>query len=233
MATKVFAHPKIAVLYWNLTDIFVKCPYCQEIHCHGVCLPGRRASYCHLGGEYEFIFPIDENRKLVGYEIEKRRARFVNIGVPPDSEEAEMYSPERDDLDNLAGIFASQAAISEKKQPYLNLKDDSKELTRISVSNGEPLEKRVLKWSHTCWTMAQTPTPPINLGRTALMEAALWGRIESVRLLLKAEANKNLKDHEGRSAIYLAQPAAKNQKESYRRSSDAAEQGTSERDIDR
>lgn len=61
-----------------------------------------------------------------------------------------------------------------------------------------------------------------NDGRSALMEAALWGRIESVKALLKAQADKRLRDQIGLLAIDLAQPARKNEKERYRRSSNAA-----------
>jgi hypothetical protein len=61
-----------------------------------------------------------------------------------------------------------------------------------------------------------------NHGRSALIEAALWGRIESVRALLHANADKGLRDHEGRCAMDLAQPTRSNEKERYRRSRFAA-----------
>lgn len=56
------------------------------------------------------------------------------------------------------------------------------------------------------------------------MEAAFWGRIESVRALLKAQADKRLRDQIGLLAIDLAHPARKNEKRDtgYRRSSNAA-----------
>ncbi|KAL9101739.1 MAG: hypothetical protein Q9163_003037 [Psora crenata] len=44
-------------------------------------------------------------------------------------------------------------------------------------------------------------------GRSALMEAALWGRVESVKALLNANTHKRLRDHEDRCAMDLAQPA--------------------------
>lgn len=42
-----------------------------------------------------------------------------------------------------------------------------------------------------------------NDGQSALMEAALWGRIESVKALLKAQADKRLRDQIGLLAIDL------------------------------
>lgn len=70
-------------------------------------------------------------------------------------------------------------------------------------------------------------------GRSALMEAALWGRLESVKALLNSNAEKRLRDHHGRCAIDLAQPARKNEKERQWRSTSAAADSVRERDRDR
>lgn len=72
-----------------------------------------------------------------------------------------------------------------------------------------------------------------NDGRSALMEAALWGRMESVRAFLNANADKRLQDHQGHCAMDLAQPTRKNQQEGYRRSPFAAAESLPERDRDR
>lgn len=69
-----------------------------------------------------------------------------------------------------------------------------------------------------------------NDGRSALMEAALWGRIESVKALLNANANKRLRDHESRCAMV---PVHTNGKERYRRSTYAAAESVAERNRDR
>ena len=65
------------------------------------------------------------------------------------------------------------------------------------------------------------------------MEAALWGRVESVKALLNANADKRLRDHEARYAMDLAKPARENEKERYRRASHAAAESVPERDRDR
>lgn len=54
-------------------------------------------------------------------------------------------------------------------------------------------------------------------GRTALMQAALWGRYENVRHLLKYGAIKNLKDSNGFKAIDFAYSSDGNEEERYRR----------------
>lgn len=49
------------------------------------------------------------------------------------------------------------------------------------------------------------------------MEAALWGRLDSVKLLLEYGVDKSLRDNENGSAVDLARPAHKNQRERYMR----------------
>ncbi|CAG7949482.1 unnamed protein product [Penicillium salamii] len=54
-------------------------------------------------------------------------------------------------------------------------------------------------------------------GRTALMEAALFGWVDNVKVLLEHSANKNIRDGESRLAIDFAQDHYKNQRERYGR----------------
>ncbi|KAB8271049.1 DYW family of nucleic acid deaminases-domain-containing protein [Aspergillus minisclerotigenes] len=50
-------------------------------------------------------------------------------------------------------------------------------------------------------------------GRSALMEASLWGRLENTKLLLSQGADRYLCDDKNRGAFDLAQPTRKNRKE--------------------
>jgi hypothetical protein len=50
-------------------------------------------------------------------------------------------------------------------------------------------------------------------GRTALMEAALWGRLETVEILLSHGANKTMRDRKKKRAFDLALPTRQNRKE--------------------
>jgi hypothetical protein len=55
-------------------------------------------------------------------------------------------------------------------------------------------------------------------GRTPLMEASLWGRIENVNFLLEHGANRELRDLHGHQAIDLAESCQDNDEERYQRS---------------
>ncbi|KAH9882527.1 hypothetical protein J1614_000763 [Plenodomus biglobosus] len=55
------------------------------------------------------------------------------------------------------------------------------------------------------------------LGRTALMEASLWGRLSIVQILLASWADIDLKDEEGNRAFNLAKPVELNSYERYKR----------------
>jgi len=57
-----------------------------------------------------------------------------------------------------------------------------------------------------------------NEGRTPLMEAVIWGRIENVNCLLEHGANRKLRDIHGHQAIDLAEQSPQNDEERYRRS---------------
>lgn len=258
----------------------VKCPYCEEIHRHGVALPGIRASGCYSGGQYEFIFPIDESSELVGYEIDKRRACFVNVSMQTGQRDEHLHSSEKDC--ELADLFRSTMNISAaepKSEPVLNLYKDSREVETITLPDDDTFEQKRILFAITACTSgklhairqylntsaetklflhgkdktgnttlimaaAEKSHEMVSLllqygadantinndGRSALMEAALWGRIESVRALLNANADKRLRDHEGRCAMDLALPARKNEKERYRRS---PAKSVPERDSDR
>lgn len=284
MSTNLFPSPKIDVLRWNASVAYVKCPYCEEIHRHGIALPGRRVSHCHPGGQYEFMFPIDNSCKLVGYEIDKRRAEFVNVGMHLGPGGGDIDSLAKDE-NELAELFRSRVRISateQKSEPILNIHKDSREVISVTLLNGENIvQKKILSAISECVignlhaisqylhksvekelflhgknetgdttliiAAAEKSHEMVSLllqhgadanainndGRSALMEAALWGRIESVKALLKAHADKRFRDHDGLLAIDLAQPARKNEKERYWRSSNATAEKVPERDQER
>lgn len=50
-------------------------------------------------------------------------------------------------------------------------------------------------------------------GRTALMEACLCGRLESVKILLSRGVDRSLRDNRNRRALDLPEPNRKNHKE--------------------
>ena len=107
---------------------------------------GRRKSHCHPGGDYEFVLHINTHCKFIGYEIDKRRARFVNVKAQADQESSDKSeSPDTEDSD-LADAFHSKLNISgerSKPEPTLNLYEDSRQLATMTIpGDDEPFVLR-------------------------------------------------------------------------------------------
>ncbi|KAI0449298.1 hypothetical protein F5B21DRAFT_494778 [Xylaria acuta] len=284
MSTNLQSCPKIEVLRWNTQDVYLRCPYCERIHHHGFNLHGRRTSHCYPGGEYEYIFPIDEKTGLIGYEIDKKRAYLVNICEKLDDIGGEATRASQDNGYELSGHFRSAINLSALKpvtKPVMKLREDSRELATIPILDETIKMKRILiamsdcvrgkmsgirhylmttsekhlflhgrdengdttcimaaaEKSHEMVSLLLQNGANVNAvnkdGRSALMQAALWGRIETVKALINANADKHLLDHEGRSALDLARPSRQNREERHRRSPAAAADSMPERDHDR
>lgn len=92
--------PVAEVLWWNHENVRVRCPYCGKGHRHGIDYEKRYQAYlcervAHCGaapeitgnpkGSYRFIYPFSAQGK-VAFEIDKQRARFVNVGVQQEAE---------------------------------------------------------------------------------------------------------------------------------------------------
>jgi len=216
MSTNISSYPKIDVLHWNTRNVYVECPYCEEIHCHDVTLPGRRVSHCYPGGQYEFMLPIDERSELVGYEIDKRRARFVNTTAQGNET---LHSPEQHEFE-LGDLFHSAMNISVAEPQsalVLKLYEDSRELEIITISDGDTFEQqRILLAISECVsgnlhaigqylnTSAEKKlflTGKDETGNTTLIMAAMEKSHEMVSLLLQNGADANAINHDGRTAL--------------------------------
>ncbi|PGH15562.1 hypothetical protein AJ79_02344 [Helicocarpus griseus UAMH5409] len=141
-----------------------------------------------------------------------------------------------------------------------NIESDSQESKLIDIGHGiEPFEKKtildpisdcVLGKTAAVKRAAAEKSPSMaelllehgakvnavnRKGRSALMEAALWDRLENVQLLLKRGADKYLRDDEKFLAVNFAQPTLRNKDESYRRAGGILPylEDTYRRDIDR
>lgn len=118
-ATMFNSFPKVHVIRWNASRARIKCPCCERIHSHGSDRVGRRQSHCveQTGGQYELLSSFEKDSGLVGYELDKRNAQFVNLRVHPDPDD-ESQDPEDDELvERLV-----KAQISMKEAPEFEVK---------------------------------------------------------------------------------------------------------------
>ncbi|KAL2784998.1 DYW family of nucleic acid deaminases-domain-containing protein [Aspergillus keveii] len=246
--------PSVDVIRWDASNFWVRCPYCEEIHRHGFVSyeSGWRVPHCGLPRpSYRYSFPA-------AYEIDKAKARFVNISAGPDSDD------DSDDSVSLPDQFSNldlSNTTNESRRVEVSF-DDSREKVTISLEDEEPFDtSRILFAMSACVTgnthevndyletsseksiflggrnrdgdttliMAarERSTSMVRLlldhgsdvnatndnGRTALMEASLWGRLETTETLLSRGADGQMRDNRKMTALNLAQPTWRNQKE--------------------
>ncbi|KAJ5392568.1 hypothetical protein N7509_008058 [Penicillium cosmopolitanum] len=210
--------PKADVIWWNATSYFIKCPFCEEIHRHGINWKGHkvRYSHCERMKEYLCCFPMNDEGE-VAYEIDKKRGRYTNICVPHDGDD------ERDsDVDHLALELVLKAkATAQRRQRRIILHEDSKEvIVKDRGDHAESFEmKRILEAMADC---VQGDVKAVQKylhaaiegqifiqgedhdGKTTLIMAAAGQSSEMVLLLIKNGADVDAKDRNGRTALMEA-----------------------------
>ena len=79
--------PTALVMQWNGREFRVKCPYCLGTHSHGYPLGDRRQrrSDCHdmTGGDYQLVFPEEDDPAAAGYSWEFDRDHLTFVTVNP------------------------------------------------------------------------------------------------------------------------------------------------------
>ncbi|KAI1308521.1 DYW family of nucleic acid deaminases-domain-containing protein [Xylaria venustula] len=243
MTTNVQQCPKIEVLSWDVHNVHLRCPYCEEIHHHGLepfHYPARRLSHCNkdrrmshrpTSSEYEYILPINEETGLVGYEIDKKRACFANVCEEADDETMEikrMYFALSDCVCGETSSICHYLKTTSEKHLFLHGRDENGNTTCILAAAEKSHEMVSLLLQNGANVDAVN-----NDGRSALMEAALWGRVKTVKVLINANADKHLLDHKRRSTLDLAQSSRQNQEEREPRSPREAARGILQGDSDR
>ncbi|KAJ5640755.1 hypothetical protein N7528_000380 [Penicillium herquei] len=253
-------HPVVDVVWWTDSYLYVKCPYCEELHRHGFISyeSALRVPHCGLPRPpYRYMFPA-------AYEIDKTRARYININTLE-----ELANEAQDYLENetLLSDQLSNMNLSGMSNGFNNREisfDDSTEKSIIPLEGTEPFEvRRILLAISNCvngeisevreyvqesadksiflhgrnyqgdtsliLASREKTSAMVSLllefgaevnatnkkGRTALMEACLWGRLESVKILLSKGADRSLRDNRNRRALDLTEPTRKNQEERY------------------
>lgn len=247
-------NPLADIVWWTDTDFYVRCPYCEELHRHGSVSyeSAQRIPHCGFPGPlYIAHFPV-------AYEIDKAKARFVNIRT------LQCLNDESEEEVSLEGDFSNMHISDTLNGPQLdeNSFDKSTETITIRLDGEENWEERRIIFAisdcvrgnitevknyleeasdksiflhghdrngDTCLIMAsqEENSSMVSLlldhgaemdatnkdGRTALMEASLWGRLETVKILLSRGANRYLRDAKNQRVVDLAQPTRRNQKE--------------------
>ncbi|KAG2411696.1 hypothetical protein HFD88_009252 [Aspergillus terreus] len=256
--------PETDVIWWNAKSYYIRCPFCEEVHRHGVNWKtgNLRYSHCEKMASYHCCFPMNDHGE-VAYEIDKRQGRYINICLSHDSD-----TEDDDDVDRLAVELAQKATLAvQREEAYGNIYEDSKETIRVDLEGDEPFEhKRISDAVRACVNgntravqnyletssevqlfvrgrfsdgkttlisaAAGQSSEMLSLllkhgaevnaidkcGRSALMEAALFGWIDNVKVLLQHNADKDIRDGENRLAIDLARDHYKNRREVYERS---------------
>ncbi|KAH6956206.1 hypothetical protein DER45DRAFT_614173 [Fusarium avenaceum] len=220
MATNFSPYPKIPVLYWDANNVYVECPYCEEKHRHGFSLSGKRWSHCHPGRSYEFVYPLDMEQGLVGYEIDKTRGYFVNISLTSDRT-GHRLDPPNGIEDELADVFLSTLNLTSSETGLGgSLDEDSSEMQVIAVGKSGNLEQKTMMlayweciWGNTSFIKQYLNTSSEaqlflhgrdKLGNTTLMMAAAQKGCEMVSLLLENGANADAVNDCGRNALMEA-----------------------------
>ncbi|KAL3438892.1 DYW family of nucleic acid deaminases-domain-containing protein [Aspergillus tetrazonus] len=253
--SSVRTQPLAEVVWWTDEQFCVRCPYCEELHRHG--LNSSSSASTVVSRDYPRTSRVPHLQIPVDYEIDKPRARFVNIRTLSDLQEDEKE--EFDDEASLTSLLSNLALTDTEKEIS---SDHSTEKFTIQREGQEPFTQRHILHAisdccmgnvkrvklyletspdksiflhgkdtkgDTCLILASRERTPAmvslllengaevnasnNNGRTALMEAALWGRLETVEILLSHRANKTLRDTNKKRALDLAQPTRQNHNE--------------------
>ena len=258
MLNNEYNWPEVEVIWWDADSFYIRCPYCEEIHRHGLdsYASRSRVSHCGEGGSYRYYFPIDERTHRVAYEIDKSKPRFINVCALQDLNE------DSDEMEQLAYDFSSKTTIaggSTNESSSVNMYEAAQETVAIQLNDEAFEEKRIIialsdcvrgrvaeiqQYLHdspdalifiqgrdykgdTTLIMAsrEQTSAMVSLlldhgsnvnavnseGRSALMEAALWGRLDNAKVIIRRGADISLRDCKKRVAADLSQPTWKNQ----------------------
>lgn len=219
------------VIWWNDSRIVIRCPFCKKRHMHGfgpilrddMCHSPRhdhskecikptlythkshRVPHCDLSNkfkiQYYFVFPLESPKC---FEIDKENGRYISV-----------YETDADDdenlTENLANVSISEEGvqISEMLQPphhhlLTSGRNGIKAITLAAQEGHTKIVKLLLRNGvgiNGC----------DHRGRTALMESALWGRLDTFSLLIGwSGIDKLLEDNQKQTAFHLAENSLEN-----------------------
>lgn len=143
--------PEVDVVWWTKLQFHIRCPYCEELHHHGLNSydAGSRRAHCNHPDPkpYRYTFPIDQKTGRVAYEFDKRKARFVNVCALSDLDE----SSSDDEDEQLADEFRSKATIfsGPSTKPVLDcdMYDAAQETVTITMDDGRAFEGKAIHYA--------------------------------------------------------------------------------------
>ena len=203
------------VLWWNSSDVHVRCPFCGNTHRHGFDQSYdsvHRLSHCDTGADfrsYSFKYPFSQNPEWTAYEIDKVSKRYMALG-------ASQPQP-KEDLP--VGAFAGMKL---DQKPTITLPSWGDATETIIINENEPTSE-LMRIEHVKSQMIlfgdvdcvreyldSSPENHIfiygvdNDGKTALQYAACKKYPAIVELLLERGADPNHQDKEGRTPLMEA-----------------------------
>ncbi|OOQ85449.1 hypothetical protein PEBR_24740 [Penicillium brasilianum] len=146
--------PEADIIWWNATNYYIQCPFCDEVHCHGINWKAQklRYSHCEMMKSYLCCFPLNDQGE-VAYEIDKKRGRYNNICVSHDSDREDD-----DDVGRLAIQLAQKATVAaQREEKFASIHEDSKQVVTINPEDGiDPFLNRKQFWN-------RSPTAPTGM----------------------------------------------------------------------
>ncbi|KAJ5142513.1 uncharacterized protein N7515_001300 [Penicillium bovifimosum] len=131
-------HPSVDVIWWTDTDLHIKCSYCEELHRHGFVFyeSALRVPRCGMSRpSYRFKFPN-------AYEINKTKARFININTLEDLEsEAENRSEGETFLSGGISNMNLSGTPNGPHQIEVTFADSTEQIT-FQLDGEEPFNER-------------------------------------------------------------------------------------------
>lgn len=192
-----------------------------------------RRSDCSPGGSYRVVFPFETGSEAfhLHFEIEKRRKTYNTVGInmrdeweiDEDSREVGSLADQFQNLefeDNVVDEVLREEAqwlisfsvsndVLELKRFFKSAKSSLQQLVSYTDETGNTaLTNTAMEGHEDILDLLVTHGSDINHqnheGRTALMEAVIYGRLYSVQFLLSKHADRSLTDIYGNDALKLS-----------------------------
>ncbi len=137
--------PQVDVIWWDAQSVYVRCPYCEGTHRHGFSSYAnqRRISHCGSGQSYQFAFPIEERTLRVAYEIDKSKARFVNICT---LKELEQDLDEEDQLANQFFATTISSSSSTGLESDQNMYRGAQETVTVDLDDDRTFKQKTMNF---------------------------------------------------------------------------------------